>query len=88
MMTKVNIVIPDELSKELKTYQKEIPNLLAIGLRELKIKQALLLFKEGDISLWKAARTAGVSLREMTMHAISQGLRPKIDKQVLKEELI
>lgn len=86
-MTKINVVVPDELSKELKIYQKDLPELIAIGLKELKIKQALSLFKEGNMSLWKASRMAGVSLREMTLHAISQGLRPKIDKRSIKEEL-
>lgn len=39
--------------------------LLAIGLREMKKKHAVSLYREGKCTLWKAAQTAGVPLREM-----------------------
>ena len=86
-MVKVNVVIPDKLSEELKIYKKDLVQLLEIGLKEVKVKQSLSLFKDGNISLWKAARLAGVSLREITMHAIAHGLRPKIDREILEEEI-
>ena len=43
--------------------------------------------RKGNISLWKAARLAGVSLREMTEYAVSQGLRAITDKETEREEL-
>jgi predicted HTH domain antitoxin len=39
------------------------------------------------LSLWKAARLAGVSLREMTQYAVARGLRPAIDEETIQEEL-
>jgi predicted HTH domain antitoxin len=50
--------------------------------------QSLALFKQGDISLWKAARMAGVSLREMTQYAVAHGLRADVDEETLREELV
>jgi predicted HTH domain antitoxin len=86
-MEKMTIVIPEELLKELEPYRDNISDLLRIGLREMKMAQALSLFKQGTISLWKAARLAGVSLREMTQYAVAQGLRAPCDEETIKEEL-
>jgi hypothetical protein len=86
-MRTVTIVIPDDLSAQLEPYRNNLGDLLLIGLREAKMGQSLALFKQGNLSLWKAARLAGVSLREMTQYAIAQGLRPIIDEETIQEEL-
>ncbi len=65
-MPTVTLAIPDDLSVQLEPYRDNLDDLLRIGLRELKKEQSLALFKKGDLSLWKAARLAGVSLREMS----------------------
>lgn len=86
-MSKVTIEVPERLSKALKGYEGNLTDLLAVGLKEVKIQQALSLFKQGGISLWRAASLADVSLREMTVHAVAQGLKPKIDEKMKEEEL-
>jgi predicted HTH domain antitoxin len=86
-MSKITIDIPQRLSEEIKGYENSLTELLAIGLKEVKIQQALALFKQGNISLWRAASLANVSLREMTTHAVAQGLKPKIDEKMKEEEL-
>ena len=86
-MTTVTITIPEELSTQLGPYQDKLDELLRIGLSEMKKTQALALFRKGNISLWKAARLAGVSLREMTEYAVSQGLRAITDEETEREEL-
>ncbi|MBW1701665.1 MAG: UPF0175 family protein [Deltaproteobacteria bacterium] len=86
-MEEILIKIPNELSKDLAVFEGNLVELLALGLRQVKIQQSLALFREGGISLWKAARLAGVSLREMTQYAVSQGLRATCDDQTLEEEL-
>ena len=86
-MATVTLTIPDELSAQLKPYQENLDELIRIGLTEVRKGQALALFKKGNISLWKAARFADVSLREMTDYAVSQGLRASIDEGSIKEEL-
>ncbi|MDI6735365.1 MAG: UPF0175 family protein [bacterium] len=86
-MSKMTIDIPEKLSKNLKGYEDNLTDLLAVGLKEVKIQQALALFKQGYISLWRAASLAGVSLREITTHAVAQGFKPKIDEKMKEEEL-
>ena len=86
-MPTITITISEDLSTQLEYYQDEMESLLCIGLREVKMGQSLALFKKGDISLWKAARLAGVSLREMTQYAVAHGLQPTIDEETIQEEL-
>lgn len=86
-MATVTLTISEELSAQLGPYQDSLDELLRIGLTEVRKGQALTIFKKGNISLWKAARLAGVSLREMTDYAVAQGLRATIDEQSIKEEL-
>jgi predicted HTH domain antitoxin len=86
-MPTVTVAISDNLSAQLEPYRDNLDDLLRIGLRELKKEQSLALFKKGDISLWKAARLASVSLREMTHYAVAQGLRAVVDEETIQEEL-
>ena len=86
-MSTITIAISDDLSLQLQPYRNQLETLLEIGLREMKMAQALALFKTGDLSLWKTARLASVSLREMTQYAVAQGLRASIDKETIQEEL-
>ena len=72
---------------ELGPYREDLDGLLMAGLRQVKLESALALFRPGDISLWKAARMAGVSLREMTQQAVAHGLRPTVDEETIAEEL-
>lgn len=62
-------------------------DLLAIALRELRMRDGLALFQQGGASLWKAASLARVSLREMTQYVVAHGLRAGADEKALQEEL-
>ena len=86
-MPTVTIAIPDDLSTQLDPYRDNLDDLLRIGLREVKMAQSLVLLQEGGISLWKAARLAGTSLREMTRYAVAQGLQAQVDDETIQEEL-
>ena len=86
-MSTITIFISDDLSHQLEPYRDQLDTLLWIGLREIKMSASLALFKEGNISLWKAARLAGVSLREMTQYAVAQGVHAIADEETLREEL-
>lgn len=86
-METLTLTVPDALLKEIAPYQAEVGELLRLGLRQVKMEQALALFKQGGISLWRAARLAGVSLREMSQYAAAQGLRATVDDEMLREEL-
>jgi len=86
-MQTLTFEVSESLLDELRPYHDNLDDLLVVGLRQVKLESALALFKRGDISLWKAARMAGMSLREMTQHALAQGLRPTVDEETLAEEL-
>ncbi len=86
-MSTITIAISEDLSEQLAPYREQLEALLRIGLREIKMGESLVLFKQGGISLWKAARLAGVSLREMTQYAIAQGVRAVADEETMREEL-
>ncbi|MFC2037773.1 UPF0175 family protein [Chloroflexota bacterium] len=86
-MQRLTLELPESLLDELGPYRDNLDGLLMAGLRQVKLESALALFKLGDISLWKAARMAGVSLREMTQHAVAHGLRPAVDEETIVEEL-
>ncbi len=86
-MPAVTIEIPETLSQQLGPYRDNLDDLLWIGLNEVRKEQALALFKRSNISLWKAARIAGVSLREMMQYAAAQGLRATVDDETIYEEL-
>ena len=81
------VEVPESLVKELEAYRGNVGEILALGLRQIKMQQALVLFRDAGVSLWKAARIAGVSLREMTQYAVSQGLRATCDEETLEEEV-
>ena len=81
------VEVPEGLVKELEAYKGNLGEILVLDLRQIKMQQALVLFREARVSLWKAARIAGVSLREMTQYAVSQGLRATCDDKTLEEEL-
>jgi predicted HTH domain antitoxin len=83
----VTITVPDELSKQLEPYRDTLGDVLRIGLREIKKAQSLTLFQQGTLSLWKAARLAGVSLREMRQYAVAHGLQAGVDEESMAEEL-
>ena len=86
-MQTMTIQVPDDLSEDLETYRDHLADLLRIGLKGIRMEQALGLLRRGDLSLWKAARIARVSLREMTQYAVSQGVRAPYDEKMAQEEL-
>jgi predicted HTH domain antitoxin len=86
-MSTITIAVSDDLVRQLEPYRDQLDALLRVGLRDVKMAASLALFKEGGISLWKAARLAGVSLREMTQYAVAQGVRATADEDTVREEL-
>lgn len=73
MTETVSTRIPNDMAKDLKEIEKEekadratvIRKLLAKAITEWKLEKALKLFQEGKVTLWKAAKIAGLSLWEM-----------------------
>ncbi len=86
-METLTVSLPEALMREIEPYRGEVAELLRLGLRQVKMEQALALYKQGGISIWRAARLAGVTLREMTQYAAGQGLHPMVDEDTVREEL-
>jgi predicted HTH domain antitoxin len=86
-METLTLEVPASLLSDLEPYRDNLDSVLKAGLRQIKLESALALLKHGDVSLWKAARLAGISLREMTQQSVAHGLRPILDAETIDEEL-
>ena len=75
MLKDVDIKDPSQLEK-----------ILRMGIKQMKIEKALQSYKEGDISMAKAAELADIPLSEMMMQASARGLKPLFDKKMIEEE--
>lgn len=69
----VSTRVPENMAKDLEEIEKEensdratvVRKLLAHAIAERKLERALALYSEGKITLWKAAKNAGLSLWEI-----------------------
>ncbi|HEX2060833.1 MAG TPA: UPF0175 family protein [Thermoanaerobaculia bacterium] len=86
-MEKLEITIPDELAGELKAYQGRIEDVLVLGLRQIKIDEALALYRRGLISFGRAVELAGIQRDELIREARMAGIQPRWTKDTLREEL-
>ena len=84
----ITIEVSDEILKAIPAINEDaIPGLIELGAKQMRIEQALAIFKEGKISIWRAARIAGLPLREMIAHASARGFKPLFDDDMIAEEL-
>jgi predicted HTH domain antitoxin len=69
----VSTRVPDDMAKDIEEIEKEeradratvVRKLLAKAIAEWKLERALTLYRDGKITLWKAAGIAGLSLWEV-----------------------
>lgn len=83
----VKIAVPDRLANELPTDPDRRREVLELGMRSLRIREALEAYRSGKGSLAYAAEIAGVTLREMIPLAYAHGLTPKVDEALLDQPL-
>jgi len=86
-MQKMIVEIPDEVVAQLKPYQDRLPELMLLGLHQIKAQEALLLYNRGLISFARAAELAGLSRDEMIRQARASGVKPRWSEQMTQEEL-
>ena len=79
----VSIVIPEDLAEQLPADPGERQKVVALGLREWRVRRALEAYRRGEGSLAYAADQAGISLREMIPLAYAHGLTPRVDPEDL-----
>jgi len=86
-MDKVMIEIPPELVEEFKPYQNRLREVFLLGLLQLKVQEALLLYRRGLISFGRAAELAGLSRQEMIRQARAFGVQPRWSEQMVQSEI-
>lgn len=87
--------VSDKLAQDLKEIEEEeqsdrattIRKLLIRAIKEWKMEHALKLYHEGKVTLWRAARLAEVSLREMMEKAAQKGIEFKYTGKDLEEDI-
>lgn len=87
--------IPDDIAKDLKEIEKEektdratlVRKLLARAIEQWKVERALRLYREGKVTLWRAAKLGGITLREMMELAAKQGIQFKYTSKDLEEDI-
>lgn len=95
-MTKIiSARVPDEMARDLREIEKEektdratlVRKLLARAIEQWKVERALRLYQDGKVTLWRAARLGGVTLREMMELAAKQGIQFKYTARDLEEDI-
>ena len=86
--------VSDEIEEEIRSISKRelldrstvVRRLLVEGIKDWKIKYALEQYSEGKITIWKAARMADVSLRQMLDIAAKKGIPFQYTLEDLRED--
>ena len=86
-MERITLEIPDELAAELHIDQAKVKELVMLGFSQLKIQEALTLYRRGIVTFGRAAEIAGISERELIRQARANAIRPRWDEDMLREEL-
>ncbi len=64
-----------------------VEQIIRVGLQQIRIEEALAMYRRGLLSIWKAAAMAELPLREMMVQASVRGYEPEIDEQMLAEDV-
>ena len=90
----ISVEVDEEFAKALETIEQPyldrptlIKTLLFSGLKQYRIELALRKYLEGEVSMWKAAEIAGVSLRKMNKILQEKGVEMHYSEESLKEDL-
>ena len=73
--------------REGKERSEVIRELIRIGLRDKLIEDALRMYREGKVSMWKAAKIAGLSLWELIEVLKEKGVEIQYSIKDLEEDL-
>jgi predicted HTH domain antitoxin len=60
---------------------------IRLGIYQLKVQEALEIYKAGHGSIGYAAEKAGISKRDLVREARSRGIEPPFDQEMVQEEL-
>lgn len=84
----LTLTLPAPLAQELRAATQDfLVDLLARGLREVKVERALERYARGGMSFGAAAQQAGVSQGDLARYAYARGMEPPFSPRTLAEEL-
>ena len=90
----ISVEVDEEFAKALETIEQPyldrptlIKTLLFSGLKQYRIELAIRKYLEGEVSTWKAAEIAEVSLRKMNKILQEKGVEMHYSEKSLKEDL-
>ncbi|HID43252.1 MAG TPA: UPF0175 family protein [Archaeoglobaceae archaeon] len=94
-MKTTSVRLPEEYIEEIDRISDEegidrgalLRKFIGNALKEHKIKRALEAYREGKVSLWKAARTAGISYRAALEELKKRNIPFRYDKEDLEHDL-
>ena len=86
-MAKATVEIPDEQYAELNKYKDKWSELLLLGLSQMKIEEALVLYQKGLVSFARGSELAGISQEDMMKQATARGIKPLWSDTMIEEEL-
>lgn len=93
-MKVISVEVDEEFAKALETLEQSyldrpvlIKNLLLSGLKQYRVELAIQKYLEGEVSTWKAAEIAGISLRKMNKILQEKGIEMHYFEKSLKVDL-
>ena len=94
-MVTTSVRLPKEIVEEIERLSREegvdkgtlIRKLIAESLKEYKIKKALELYREGKVTLWKAAEIAGITYSEALEKLKKRNIPFKYDSEDLEVDI-
>lgn len=93
-MKVISVEVDEEFANALETLEQPyldrpalLKNILFSGLKQYKLELAVQKYLEGEVSTWKAAEIAGVSLRKMNKILQEKGVEMHYSEESLKEDL-
>ena len=87
MPVKIDKEIEELALQEDSDKSKVMRELLILGVKEKKLEQALKLYSQGKITLWKAARISDISLWKMMEILKEKGILLQYGEKELREDL-
>ena len=86
-MAQAVVDIPEERLSDLEPYKEKLGEALLLGISQMRIHEALLLYERGAVSFARAAELAGLHRDDMTRYARAFGAEPHWSEDMLQEEL-
>jgi predicted HTH domain antitoxin len=83
----LTIELPKHEQEALEPYRDRLNELLLLGLSQVRIQEALLMYQRGAASMGRAAELAGLPEEDFIRHAHASGVEPAWTEEMIAEDL-